>query len=335
MPDRKQIEINLDNRMIGVAARHLLCCLRVLCLLTATCICSAQVQLPVVNLGDTNFEDAFGGPGWLLQEFPEGNVASELKDSHGKTIPGSNRVTAYSTTTHVAFVSKKRVLGGWLSGEVLQPLVDLDVQLANGTSSRVRGFADLEIGAGLQWAPRKIGEGVLVHRVVLDVALPTGKYSDRRPVNIGNHFVVVNPYYAVTYEHKKVEFSTRLHYLWNSTNNDPFVGFGIRNMQPGQAFHVNYAISYELWKNVRLGFNGYWLQQLTDHQINGISVPNSRERTVGLGPGIQFSGQDLWFRLNSYMETDVRNRPSGIKVTVRISKTIPAKEAHRIPFNMN
>jgi hypothetical protein len=256
-----------------------------------------------VNLGDTNFEDAFGAPGWLLQEFPEAYVAGELKDSHGKTIPGSNRVTAYSTTTHVAFVSKKRVLGGWLSGEVLQPLVDLDVQLANGASSRVRGLADLTVGTGLQWAPKKIGEGVFVHRVVLDVGLPTGMYSDRRPVNIGNHFIGVNPYYALTYERKKVEFSVRLHYLWNSTNNDPFAGFGIRDMQPGQAFHINYATSYELWKNVRLGFNGYWLQQVTDHQINGTSVPNSRERTLGIGPGIQFSGRDLWLRLNSYMET--------------------------------
>ena len=329
MPDRKQIEMNLNNRITGVAARPLLCCLRALCLLAATGLCSAQVQLPTVNLGDTNFEDAFGGPGWLLQEFPEADVASELKDSHGKTIPGSNRVTAYSTTTHVAFVSKKRVLGGWLSGEVLQPLVDLDVQLANGTSSRVRAFADLEVGAGLQWAPKKIGEGVLVHRVVLDVGLPTGKYSDRRPVNIGNHFAVVNPYYAVTYERKKVEFSTRLHYLWNSTNNEPFVGFGIRNMQPGQAFHVNYATSYELWKNFRLGFNGYWLQQLTDHQISGISVPNSRERTVGLGPGIQLGGGTLLFRLNGYIETDVHNRPSEIKVTFRISKAFPAKDPQR------
>jgi hypothetical protein len=325
MPDRNQIEMNLDNRMIAVAAGHLLCCLRVLCLLTATCVCSAQVQLPTVNLGDTNFEDAFGGPGWLLQEFPEAYVASELKDSHGKTIPGSNRVTAYSTTTHVAFVSKKRVLGGWLSGEVLQPLVDLDVQLANGTSSRVRGLADLTVGTGLQWAPKKIGEGVLVHRVVLDVGLPTGMYSERRPVNIGNHFVVVDPYYALTYERKKVEFSVRLHYLWNSTNNDPFAGFGIRNMQPGQAFHVNYATSYELWKNVRLGFNGYWLQQLTDHHINGSDVRNSRERTVGLGPGIQLGGGTILFRLNGYIETDVHNRPSGIKVTFRISKAFPAK----------
>lgn len=329
MLNRKQFERNVDNRRIGVADRHLRCCLLVLCLLTATCLCSAQVQLPTVNLGDTNFEDAFGGPGWLLQEFPVANVASDLKDSHGKTIPGRNRVTAYSTTTHVAFVSKKLVLGGWLSGEVLLPLVDLDVHLANGTSSRVRGLADLTVGTGLQWAPRKIGEGVLVHRVVLDVGLPTGMYSDRRAVNIGNHFVVINPYYALTYERKKVEFSARFHYLWNSTNNDPFMGFGIRNMQPGQAFHMNYATSYEVWKNVRLGFNGYWLQQLTDHQINGSDVRNSRERTVGLGPGIQLSGREIWFRLNGYIETDVHNRPSGIMVTFRISKVIPAKESQR------
>jgi hypothetical protein len=170
--------------------------------------CLAQVQLPSVNLGETNFEDAFGGPGWLFQEFPEAYVAGQLKDSQGRTLPGSNRVTTYSTTTHVAFVSEKRVLGGWLSGEVLQPLVDLDVQLANGTSSRVRGLSDLTFGAGLQWAPKKIGKGVFAQRFVFDVTLPTGKYSDQRPVNIGNHFVVVNPYYALTYERKKIEFNS-------------------------------------------------------------------------------------------------------------------------------
>jgi hypothetical protein len=81
--------------------------------------------------------------------------------------------------------------------------VDLDVQLANGTSSRVRGLADLKVGAGLQWAPKKIGGGVFADRAVPDVDLPTGKYSDRRPANIGDHFVVVNPYDALTYERKK------------------------------------------------------------------------------------------------------------------------------------
>ena len=285
-----------------------------------------QVQLPTVNLGDTNFEDAFGAPGWLLEEFPSGYTAGELKDSKGQTVPGSNRLTAYSTTSHIVFASKKLFLRGWIAGEALLPLVDVDAQLANVTESRVRGFADLTVGTGLQWAPKKIGNGVFVYRAMIDVGVPTGKYSDSRPVNLGNHFVVLDPYFAFTYERKKMELSARLHYLWNSTNNDPFVGFGIKNMQPGQAFHVNYATSYELFKNVRLGFNGYWLQQLTDHEIDSLAVPNSKERTVGLGPGIQLGGQGIWLRLNSYIETDVRNRPSGVKVTFRISKTLGAAQ---------
>jgi hypothetical protein len=291
--------------------------------LAAPTVCLAQVHLPTVNLGDTNFEDGFGAPGWFLEEFVDVYIAGEVRDFRGNVIPGTNRVTAYSTTTHVAFTGKRRVLGGYLMAEALQPLADLS-QLTNGIPSRVRGFADLTVGSGLQWAPKNIGGGVFVQRAFLDVDVPTGKYSDTRPLNIGNHFVVVNPYYSATYERGKLEFSTRLHYLWNSTNNDPFVGLGVKTTQAGQAFHMNYATSFELFKSVRIGFNGYWLQQLTDDKVDGAGSPNSRERTVGLGPGIQLGGQGLWFRVNSYIETDVRNRPSGIKVTFRISKALPA-----------
>src|SRR5258706_33405 len=125
MTRRKQMEENRGRRIGGFAVQvrtlALLIVVAFLALVTPS-LCLAQVQLPAVNLGDTNFEDAFGGPGWFLQEFPEFYVASELKDSHGKTIPGRNRVTAISTTTHLAFVSKKRVLGGWLAAEGLPPV---------------------------------------------------------------------------------------------------------------------------------------------------------------------------------------------------------------------
>jgi hypothetical protein len=149
----------------------------------------AQVQLPTVNLGDTNFEDAFGAPGWLFEELPDGYVAGELKDSIGQTVPGSGRVTTYSTTSHVVFLSKMRFLGGWLAGEALQPVVDVDVRAPSGSESRVRGFADLAVGTGLQWAPQKFGRGVFSQRAILDVVVPVGKYSDQRSVTIGNHFV--------------------------------------------------------------------------------------------------------------------------------------------------
>ena len=69
---------------------------------TALRLCLAQVQLPSVNLGLTNFEDGFANPGWFLQEFPVLYHADELKDSDGNTVPGRNRLTSYATTTEVA-----------------------------------------------------------------------------------------------------------------------------------------------------------------------------------------------------------------------------------------
>lgn len=293
----------------------------------ATTPMNAQVQLPSVNLGDTNFEDGFTGPGLLLEEFPDVYSADTLKDNKGATVAGTNTLTAIASTSHVAYVSNKRLFGAWVGAEFLVPMVDVEVKLASGTKATVRGEADPVLGPlALQWAPKKIGTGVFVQRAILDLTVPIGKYSDQRPVNIGNNVVTINPYYAFTYEWKnKLEVSARFHYLWNSTNKSPFVGLGITSMQPGQAFHTNYATSYEVLKGVRLGFNGYWLQQLTDHQIDHEDVPNSKERTVGLGPGVQFGGNGLWFRVNSYIETDVRNRSAGTRVTFRFSKTLPIR----------
>lgn len=317
-----------DSRRWAVLAKVIfpICIALVGCIATTPLI--AQVQLPAVNLGDTNFEDGFAGPGFLLEEFPDVYIADTLKDSNGTSVPGSNTLTAISTTSHIAYISNKRLFGAWFGVESLVPMADVEVKLANGTDATVRGFADPILGPfALQWAPKRIGHGVFVHRALLDLTVPIGKYSDQRPVNIGNHFVMINPYYALTYEWKsKWEVSARFHYLWNSVNTDPFVGFGIKNMRPGQAFHANYAASYELLKGVRVGFNGYWLQQLTDHQINGVNVPKSKERTVGLGPGVQFGRDNLFFRVNSYIETDVRNRPAGTRVTFRISKALPIRE---------
>jgi hypothetical protein len=87
-----------------------------------TTLMTAQVQLPTVNLGDTNFEDGFAGPGFLLEEFPDVYAAGTLKDSKGATVPGSNTLTAISTTSHIAYVSNKRLFGAWIGAEILVPM---------------------------------------------------------------------------------------------------------------------------------------------------------------------------------------------------------------------
>jgi hypothetical protein len=52
----------------------------------------AQVQLPAVNLGETNFEDGFASPGWILEEFPDSYIAGERRNGNGSRIPGQNRL---------------------------------------------------------------------------------------------------------------------------------------------------------------------------------------------------------------------------------------------------
>jgi hypothetical protein len=289
--------------------------------------CTAQVQLPTVNLGETSFEDGLAGPGVLIENYSTSDVATELKDASGNSVAGSNRVTAISTATHLAGFSQRQFLGALIGGDLLIPMVDIHAKLVNGIDTTQRGFGDIAVSPlALEWAPKRIGKGLFMQRAMLNIGVPTGKYSNLRSVNIGNHAVSINPYYAFTYEPSgKLELSARMYYLWNSANKDPYIGLGIREMQAGQAFHMNYATSYEIHKHVRLGFNGYWLQQLTDHRINDRDVANSKERTLGIGPGIQIGGQGVWFRVNSYMETGVRNRMSGTTVVFRLSKVLGAR----------
>src|SRR5260370_11783396 len=64
----------------------------------ATTPMTAQVQLPTVNLEDTNFEDGFAGPGLLLEEFPDVYVADTLKDSNA----GAGSLVVATSVTGIA-----------------------------------------------------------------------------------------------------------------------------------------------------------------------------------------------------------------------------------------
>ena len=90
------MKIGTQRRAIWAEATLAICAVLVVSI--ATTPMSAQVQLPGVNLGDTNFEDGFAAPRVLLEEFPDVYVSSTLKDSDGATVPGSNTLTTILTT---------------------------------------------------------------------------------------------------------------------------------------------------------------------------------------------------------------------------------------------
>jgi hypothetical protein len=284
-------------------------------------------DLPVVNLGLTSFLDGGlpAGPGWYLQEYFQNYSADRLRDKDGKALGLPKQDLDYQVAvTQLSYLSTLRLGNGSLGLNAVLPVVTrmkVDDGLDNAALRGQTGMGDLLIGPFIQFDPIMGPDGPrFVHRIELQVNLPTGEYDDKHAINPGNNAWSFNPYWAATYWFTpKWTASVRAHYLYNGKNTDPGESFGnVSDIQAGQALHANFATEYAVTDHLRLGINGYWLKQITDTQIDGHDVSGRREKVWAIGPGgmYSFSQNDHVF-VNAYFEQDVENRPDGSRVQVR------------------
>ncbi len=283
---------------------------------------AVDLTLPPVNLGDTNFQDAIAFPGWLVEELFTYYHANQFNDYQGKDRPGSNQITVLSAVTHLAWISNYKLFDGFYGVEILVPLAQLDFKTEFGPKDRDDGLGDVSVSPFfIQWPEYKLFGMPFFQRLDFLFKLPTGDYSRHSAVNVGSNVYSFNPYYAFTLvPTSRLELSSRVYYLWNSENDEPFFRLRANNSQPGQAVHANSAVSYEVLKDLRLGIAGYALLQITDDKLDGEDLAHSRERVFGIGPGLKYK-MDTWsMYLNSYYETGAENRPEGVKFAFRISK---------------
>lgn len=277
------------------------------------------VALPPLGLGNTSFMDGVAGPGKLFELPIQFNHANEIKDDRGHSVSGHQRISSLSVAPHFAYISDTKVLGAYYGAEVLLPLVRLDLDIANGPKGTSARQGDLIVSPLLlQWEPVQLLGRPFWQRLNFVFTLPTGDYSDNASVNVGSNVWVFNPHYAFTWElSKRVEFSGRLHYAWSSRNNSPNNALGADDIQPGQAFHANYSLSYALDESWRIGLAGYYLAQTTDDRVDGQRQSGSRERVLGFGPGAMYRNGQQTFFANLYMESGARNRAEGTQLSLR------------------
>src|SRR5208282_71278 len=79
----------------------------------------SHVSEPAVNLGDTSFLDALGGPGFVAEQIGDGAHDGTVTDSAGSAVPGASAVNSVSGLTHIAWLSPKKLLGGWYGVEIV------------------------------------------------------------------------------------------------------------------------------------------------------------------------------------------------------------------------
>lgn len=265
-------------------------------------------QQPLVNLGFTSFVDGGppAGPGFYFAEYVMYWTASDLP---GIDAPG-DELEVWGSLNQLLYQSDNPLLfGGKWGLDVILPVASFDSEPMNNND----GLGDLQIGPYLQWDPIMGENGpIFMHRVELQMIFPTGDYDEDRALNPGSNFFSFDPYWAGTYFFApRWSASWRLHYLWNDENDDT-------NTQPGQAVHANFACSYEaIPKQLRVGVNGYFLEQVTDTERNNRDTGDD-ESVLAVGPGALYSfSQDTHLFFNVYFETSAEDRPEGEKIILR------------------
>ncbi len=282
----------------------------------------AQVSLPPVNLGNTNFVDGRALPGTMFQQTFIAADADRFRDAQGARAEAPQQLTAFSAATQIAWLSQHQIFGANWGAEFILPLVRVDLDLNPMVGQTRAGLGDLFLSPMvLQWPERELFGRPYWQRLNFNVTVPIGSYDPDRLVNIGNNNYRLNPHYAFTWMATDLwEISGRVHYLWTGKNSDPATNLGAGSIQPGRAVHTNLAFSREIAPGLRLGLAGYHLRQITDDRIDGNRIPDSREQVIGYGPGLRKqTGPQVWF-LHFYRESAVRNRPDRHQVIFRYAR---------------
>lgn len=300
--------------------RHLIAVVGICAILLVPWSASAFNQ-PGMNLGFTSFADAGAPPegytpGVVLSEVVQWYDSSTFRDADGNKIPGDTRVSVLVNTHQLYFLPKLNdpLTGAQLALDVVIPIVAGSVSTPVNSMSNSGGLGDFIFSPVLQWNNHKLFGLPYYHRLQVHITAPTGDYDPRFVFNPGDNVWSFAPYYAQTLwflPYVDLEISLRHQWRYVTTNPDT-------DIQPGQIYYMNYAASYGLTRGFRVGLNGYALQQITNDEFRGSDIENSKERVIGLGPGIVYTKGPLTFMVNYYREFAVRNRPEGFRLSARL-----------------
>ena len=279
-----------------------------------------------INLGGTSFYDGFAGlPGFSYQSYLRYSSATSIRSNSGSKVSAFDdpKITTTQLLNQITYYSPHSIgAGAHLGFSFLLPVLSLDGSFGSGgpaLQDNASGLGDITVGPLMQFDPivNANGRPIFVQRLSLDFLLPTGKYDNHKDINQSANFYSANPYWAATWmPAQRWEMSWRWYYLYNFKNKDPassteqfYQGRSVQDTQAGQATWINFTASYEIFPKISAGLNGYYFRQLTDDKVNGSRLEDSREKVLGLGPGVFWKirdGDGLWF--NVYKELDVENR---------------------------
>jgi hypothetical protein len=223
---------------------------------------------------------------------------------------------------------------GWQSANVAGTLTasaaPFTLIRSDNISSSVSGLGDLYPSATLKW-----NNGVHSFMIYGSGDIPVGAYDSTRLANLGIGHGAVDGGAGYTYFNPQVgrEFSAVAGLTYNMENPST-------NYQNGVDFHVDWAASQFLSKQVFVGPVGYFYNQLSCDSGSGDRVGCFESRVAGIGPQIGYlfpiGNMQGYLNLKGYGEFSGQDRPSGWNawLSFAISPAAPATTAAPRPMIM-
>ncbi|MFC2996279.1 transporter [Acinetobacter sichuanensis] len=119
----------------------------------------------------------------------------------------------------------------------------------------------------------------------LGLNLPLGEYTKSKNVNIGSNYLTISPNIGLTYTFKSflpqalgnsAQLSGRLFYNYYTENKDT-------DYLTGSVLNLDFAATL-IKNNWQYGIAGNTFSQLTDDEINGQSIKDTKAQALNLGP---------------------------------------------------
>lgn len=254
-------------------------------------------------------------PGTYVSEmnyYYSGSADVSLQFS-GVTISGGVDADVYYNIPTAIWVAPGKLLGGSVALSALVPIGWKDVEAgvaANGLISTNVGdedaaFGDPVLGAALGWH-----EGKWHYNIGTLLNVPIGFWERGNLANIGFNRWAVDLTGAATYLDTStgLELSAAAGFTFNGENDDT-------NYKSGTEFHLEGAAVQSLSKEVAIGINGYFYDQVSGDSGAGARLGAFEGRVAALGPVLNWNfaiGKIPVITTWRYFhEFDVRNRLEG------------------------
>jgi hypothetical protein len=308
------------------------------CALALTAAPAHAWRQPLLNEGLTNVLDGAAPPPGVyvsLYTLIRSSDEADVSETATTGVPGSalappdlenTDVSIAAIAPQVIWVSKYQLFGGNIGFDFFPILgaISLDAGKNNADVNRLFKASTSPVG-DMYFGPfiafhHMLGGPWQLHWVVeCDAIAPIGDYDNTKALQFASNHWTVEPWVSFTlFGPMGLELSSRLHYTYNFTNDDFFTPGGQVEMQPGQVFHMNYAVTKEVCKNIRIGASGYYVQQLTEDEINGVGINNSEEEAFAVGPVVWWNKGPFIVEAKTHFDTYATNRPKAITGVLRL-----------------